>query len=437
MFWKMVTGALRRQKSKRLMVALTVGLGVSLATAMLGVMFDVGDKVNQELKTYGANLTVIPRGASLAGDKYRFEGETEDASAGAEDAENYLPEDELYKIKMIFWAFNVVDFAPFLATRLTVGEGPEAREVVFNGTWFNKTLELPTGDKVTTGVMPLKSWWRLEGEPGSDDHFDGVMVGRNLAAELGLGLGSVFTAKDASGARRSMLTRGIIESGGDEDDEIFGTLAFAQAAAGLPGLAQKVEVSALTTPENDLARRAAADPESLSRLEWDAWYCTAYISSIAYQIEEALPGTRVKPVWRVAESEGAIMQKTQLLIVLLTVLTLLCSALAISNLVTANIMERSVEIGLMKALGASNLAVSLLILAETLLVAFLGGFVGYLAGLGLARFIGISVFGSQVVVKTVVIPLAVLMVLLVTLLGSLPALQAILKLKPTEVLHGR
>jgi putative ABC transport system permease protein len=96
-----------------------------------------------------------------------------------------------------------------------------------------------------------------------------------------------------------------------------------------------------------------------------------------------------------------------------------------------------VEIGLMKALGATNLSVSLLILSEMLFVAFLGGALGCLAGLGLAQFIGLTVFGAKVAVKTAVFPLAALMVLLVTLLGSLPALRALLKLRPTEVLHGR
>lgn len=53
MFWRMVFRALGRQQKKMLMIAFTIALGASLATAMLNVMFDVGDKVNQELKTYG------------------------------------------------------------------------------------------------------------------------------------------------------------------------------------------------------------------------------------------------------------------------------------------------------------------------------------------------------------------------------------------------
>ena len=49
----MVKGAILRQGRQLLFVALTVALGISLATAMLNVMFDVGEKVNQELKYHG------------------------------------------------------------------------------------------------------------------------------------------------------------------------------------------------------------------------------------------------------------------------------------------------------------------------------------------------------------------------------------------------
>ena len=52
MFIRMIRGALFRQRGKMLLIAFTIALGTSLATAMLNVMLDVGDKVNQELKTY-------------------------------------------------------------------------------------------------------------------------------------------------------------------------------------------------------------------------------------------------------------------------------------------------------------------------------------------------------------------------------------------------
>ena len=59
MFFRMLRGALFRQKSKMIMIAITIALGASLATAMLNIMFDVGDKMNQELKIYGANITIL------------------------------------------------------------------------------------------------------------------------------------------------------------------------------------------------------------------------------------------------------------------------------------------------------------------------------------------------------------------------------------------
>ena len=70
MFFRMVKGVLFRQAGKMAMIAFTIALGASLATAMLSVMFDVGDKVNQELKAYGANITVVPKEASVVSDLY-------------------------------------------------------------------------------------------------------------------------------------------------------------------------------------------------------------------------------------------------------------------------------------------------------------------------------------------------------------------------------
>jgi putative ABC transport system permease protein len=234
-----------------------------------------------------------------------------------------------------------------------------------------------------------------------------------------------------------MTVAGVFKSGGDEDDVLFVPLEVAQDISGKHGLVNRIEVSALTTPENDLARRAAQNPNSLSRHEWDTWYCTAYISSIAYQIEEVISGARAKPILQVASSEGAILEKTQMLMLLLTILSLSSSALALSNLVTAGVMERSAQIGLLEAIGASSREVSLLIISETLISALIGGCAGYFAGIGFAQIIGHTVFGSTITAHPLVIPLVVLLVTAVTAAGSLPAVKLLISLRPAEVLHGR
>ena len=138
MFFRMLKGALFRQKSKMIMIAVTIALGASLATAMINVMFDVGDKVNRELKTYGANITVLPKEASLLSDLY-------DVEAGGEETGQYLKESELGNIKTIFWAYNIVDYAPYLNTNVT-----------FN----DKEAKMWKGSGLRT-VRRILQWWDL------------------------------------------------------------------------------------------------------------------------------------------------------------------------------------------------------------------------------------------------------------------------------------
>jgi putative ABC transport system permease protein len=430
MFLRMILGAVTRQKRKLLMMACAMALGISLATAMLNVMLDVGDKINQTLKTYGANILVTPRGAAFLNDLYGVE-------EGAGVSDKYLLESELPRIKTVFWAFNIVDFTPYLDAVACVN----GADIPLLGVWFKKHLDIPTGESVDVGIINLRSWWDVRGGWLKDDDTDGVMAGRAFAARHGVKIGDSLTIslKDAGGGEKftTVVVRSIFHSGDKEDDGLLAPLAAVQRLTGLEGKVRRVEVSALTTPENDLARRASRNPHSLSRQEWEVWYCTAYVSAIAFQIEEVLTDARAKPVLQVAESESTILQKTQLLMLLLTLLSLACAALAISNLVTANVMERSTEIGLLKALGATDGQISLVLLVEMLIATFIGGALGYVAGLELASVIGHSVFGSAVAIKGLVIPIVALLVFLVTIGGSIPAIRMLLRLRPTDVLHGR
>lgn len=427
MFWRMIKGALFRQKGKMLMIAFTVALGASLATAMLNVMLDVGDKVNQELKTYGANINVIPKEASLLGELYGVE-------EGSGVSDKYLKESELGNIKTIFWAFNIVDFTPYLEAG--VGLNSQSGGIQLVGTWFNHHLDLPTGESLDTGMKNMKNWWEVSGDWLSDEDEGYAMVGSLVAGRNGIKAGDTITVR-AKGQSKELVVKGIFNSGSDEDERIYVPLKVSQELAGRPGLVSRVEVSALTTPDNELSRRAAQNPKSLSIKEWETWYCTAYVSAISYQIEEVITDSVAKPIRQVAESEGAILEKTQLLMLLITILSLIGSALGISNLVTASVMERSSEIGLLKAVGAHDSPISLLILTEILITGIAGGIAGYFAGLGFAQIIGQSVFGSAIEIKPMVIPLVAVLVFLVTLAGSLPSIRFLLSLRPAEVLHGR
>ena len=428
MLFRMIRGVLFHQKGKMLLIAFTIALGASLATGMLNVMMDVGDKVNQELKNYGANIVVRPKDSSLLSEIYDV-GDQEELNAA------YLNESDAGKLKTIFWAFNIVDFTPFLSTQVTLPDGTDAE---LTGTWFNHHLELPTGETLDAGIVGMRSWWDVTSGRWLDekeDTADRIMVGTALAERMGWSVGDRVVLTASEGSRETEIV-GIYDAGGDEDEQLFSPLSLVQDLTGRVGKISSIEVSALTTPDNDLARRAAQNPKALSSRDYETWYCTAYVSAICYQIQEAIPDASAVAVRQVAEGEGAILEKTQLLMILITVLSLLGSALGISNLVTASVMERAQEIGLLKAIGARDHSITGVIMTEIMVTALLGGIVGYFMGFGFAQLIGINVFGSAVEMKPMVIPIVAGLVALVTLAGSLPAIRTVLRLKPAEVLHG-
>ena len=262
------------------------------------------------------------------------------------------------------------------------------------------------------------------------------MIGSNLAEKLGVKAGDKVKVK-GSKEERELNIAGVFSSGGDEDERIFTGLKAAQTLNGLEGKIDSIEVSALTTPDNELAVKAAKDPQSLTVAQYEIWYCTAYVSSICYQIQEVITDSVAAPVRQVADSEGAILDKTELLMVLITILSLIGSALGICNLVTASVMERSSEIGLMKAIGAHNSAITGLVLTEIIITAIIGGTVGFGCGIGFAQIIGESVFGSLITLRPMVIPIVGVLVVIVTLIGSIPAIRMLLKLELEAVLHGR
>ena len=430
MLFKMIRGVLFHQRGKMLLIAFTIALGASLATGMLNVMMDVGDKVNQELKTYGANITVKPKDSSLLSDIYNLEEGEEELNA------SYLEESDLGKLKTIFWAFNIVDFTPFLDTNVTLPDGSAAKLV---GTWFNHHLSLPTGEELDAGVVGMRSWWDVTEGKWLDEKdgnvLDEIMVGTALAQQQGWKPGERVTLSASQGSREVEIA-GIYDAGGDEDSQIFAVLDLVQELTGREDKVASIEVSAITTPDNDLARRAAKNPQALSSRDYETWYCTAYVSAICYQIQEAIPNCVASAIRQVAESEGTILEKTQLLMILITALSLVGSALGISNLVTASVMERAQEIGLLKAIGAKDRSITGVIIVEILITALIGGVIGYFMGFGFAQLIGHSVFGSAVEMKLKVIPIVAALIALVTMAGSLPAIRTVLRLRPAEVLHG-
>ena len=455
-FLKMISRSFSRQFKRRLLIAVTVCLSATVSVAMLGVVFDVGDKLNAELSTYGSNIIVQPKSDAVVSDLYGSgdsgtSSVTSTASGSSSDPTSFLKESDAKKIKTIFWAFNITNFAPELNIHADAGcsgtsQGScKAANVPIVGTWFAKTLHMDSGESTVVGVDGMRSWWKVSGTWPKDGG-EQAMAGSAVAAKLGLKIGDSVTldktiaASDGNGTERNRVKVkivGIFDSGDSDDNAIYMPSIMAQTLANLPDSVDKIEVKALTTPDNDLARKASKNPAALTQDEWETWYCTAYPSSIAYQIEEVLPGAVAKQVRQVAALQGDVLNKTQAVMVLMTVLSLVAAAIAVANLMAASIGERGSELALLKAIGATDGAVSRLMLAETAVVALAGAIVGALFGSGVAQIVGHVVFGSGITMRPMVFVLVFVLLAVTILVASLSSIRAILGLKPAEVLHGR
>ena len=174
----------------------------------------------------------------------------------------------------------------------------------------------------------------------------------------------------------------------------------------------------------------------MTQADYDRWYCTPYISAIALQISEELKGTDVRVIRRVAEGEGNVLTHVRTLLWLVTFTSLLAAALAVGASAAASVIERRTEIGLMKALGANSGLVGVLLAAEQLLLAFVGGGLGYAVGILMARLVGERVFGFAPEPRLFVLLIILVLAAVTTLLGSVLPLKRASRYDPAPILRG-
>ncbi len=436
MFFRLVADSFSRRLRRKLLTGGALALGMAVATAALSVSLDVGDRLAREFRSLGANLLVTPQADSLP---LEIGGvDLRPVNAGA-----YLPEADLGKLKTIFWRNNIVGFAPVLEVPVEVEnpsrqtlEHPQVRRVPLIGTWSQHTVPVSGGGPFVTGIEKTNPWWHVEGRWFRDDALEGV-VGVNLARRAGIFPGDTLAAVPVNSATPLLglpvTIVGILSTGGAEDQALVVPLLLAQQLANKSRQYRKLYVSALTKPEDDFGRR---DPATLSPSDYDRWYCSPYVSSIALQIRQALPGTDVRVIRRVAEGEGIILTRVRNLLWLVTFAALLAAALAVGATSAATVIERRTEIGLMKALGAGSGLVRSLFAAEQILLALVGGAAGYALGIVLARIVGEAIFGAAPQPSVLLFTLVLGLAAAVTLLGSFFSLRRAARYQPAPILRG-
>jgi putative ABC transport system permease protein len=401
MYARLLMESLRRGTRRKLLAVTAVALGTLGATALAEVVLASGDRLASEMSSYGANLEVVP-------------------AAGRET----LSAASLPTIRKIFWRNNIVAVTPFLSLRVRmVREGGGGGVVApLLGTWFDHELEPDwrTGLPRTRPTLRLDGRWPREEAGGPAE----VVLGRRLAGQLGVdrrGRAGGRLALLLGGRETPATVVGLLTSGGEEEDQAFAPLALVQGMARQPDRFTRAEVFAMTTPET----RNVRDPRRMSSEEYETWYCTAYPSSVAFQIGQAVPGSEARVVYGVTSATSEVLGRLRGVLMALAFVALAGAAVGVTATMTATVLERRLEAGLMIALGAARGRVVLFFLTEAALLGLIGGLAGGLAGLVAGRLLGSGALGVAVPWTPQLLPFAALLGLLLAVVASLaPVLRA-------------
>ncbi len=242
----------------------------------------------------------------------------------------------------------------------------------------------------------MNPWWHIEGALPEKEE---ALLGINVAKKLELKTGDALDIGDSF-----FKVSGVLDTGTSDDDRIFINFEEAEKISGKNG-ANLVQVSVL------------GDIEAVIKL----------LESKNY---------RVKKVRQVAESESALLDKTQLLLSLVALFVLSAAILGLLSTMITGVLERSREIGLMKAIGCGNGRLAAIFLAEAAIIGTAGGILGYFAGLLLSQYIGMEIFRTAVSLKPEVFVLTILVSILVALAGSMLPIRRALSIEPVMTLRG-
>jgi len=241
--------------------------------------------------------------------------------------------------------------------------------------------------------------WKLTGKwPEAGE----VLLGTDLGHALSLNPGDAITV-----GWTEMRVAGLLERGGPEDSAVMLHLNDAQSLKGLEGKLSSVLVRA--SSENIDAAVAA--------------------------LREELPDVNVKTLRQVAYAEESFLRKIELLMVLVTVVVLVASSICVSSTMSATVLERMEEIGLMKAIGGTKHEIQRFYLAEGFFIGAVGGLAGYLVGFVSAQAVSKGAFHSFIDVPLYVLFVSVGMGLLIAMASSMLPVSGVLRKKAADILR--
>lgn len=431
MLLRLVRRSLLLRRQRLLLGVLSVAAGAAVAVGFADLSLVFGDRLSESLRAYGANLVLVPEGGLL-------EPEIPGSDYTPPVRTAAIAESSLAGLHRSYWKNNLLGYAPVLhAVGYLDGPGGERGDALpIAGTWFERPEEAAGGRPIVAGMAPIAPWWKVEGDlPAETGEAEGAvpaLAGRAVARRHRLAVGDEARLRTERGADAVVLrVTGILDAGGLEDETLYLPLAAAQHLTGRPGEVDRVLVSALITPGFPPAPDVASDPQGFEK-----WYCTPYVTSVAYDLDRTVRGVEARPVAQFVEAEGRVVHRLNLLLLLLTLAAITAAAFGVMGTMTAIVVERTREFALQRSLGATQGSLLRHLALEALAVGFVGGLVGTVVGILLAQLAGRTAFGVAVPFHPPVLLIGLVVAVVVTAAGAWLPLRFATRLEPAEGLRS-
>ena len=249
----------------------------------------------------------------------------------------------------------------------------------------------------------LNPWWAVSSWPqGPGQALVGVRAAKILAPN-----GGPFELM-YQGRTINLLSAGTVRTGAGEDSRVYLSLRDFQSWTGLQP----------------------------SVVEIAAYGSAAEVSSLLATLQRNLPGTDVHPVRQVTEGEANILGKTRSTLLWSAVFIVCTAALCVLATLTGWIFDRRRDFAIMKAIGASDLLIAAFVAGEAAVLACTGALLGFVAGTGIAAWIGRVNFHAPVSPRLDVLPPVLIGCLMVTMIATLLPLRLLRHIQPAMILRG-
>ncbi len=247
------------------------------------------------------------------------------------------------------------------------------------------------------------------------------------------------------------------------EKDLFGNFSALGKNINLDGISYKV-IGVFNDPGGDEEERFIYTPFSTAQVMYrDNDYLDAFglIYNLDLNVDQALAFTsklekKLKDRHNVHPRDQAAIriqnyaertQKVQqfmnvlnIIIIFISMGTLIAGIIGISNIMVYIVKERTKELGIRKALGATPKSIVGMIMHESVFITALAGYVGLLLGTGILKWIGPNLeqyFIKDPSVQTsVVVGATILLVISGTIAGYLPAKRAA-RIKPIDALNDK